>query len=256
MPVACKRCGRELGEDEGKRVADWRFCEACFQQLLADAAERAAAPPTAPASVAPPPTSGTATAPSAPAAPTSAVPICRGCKRELPEGEVRSLLGLTFCPACEAVFRQGLSSPVIDLVAASPEEAQPEAPRREQVPTDVAAAVRCHRCQRQIKVLGSREHEGERYCPDCYRQVAAATPAPPVECPRPAPARAGRVTVTAAAGAAPACMSCGQTGRGPLEPIDGFPICAACRGTDPALAVEIARARHRRLLETLKQQLD
>ena len=252
MPVVCKRCGRDVGDKSSKRVADWVFCEECFQQLMDDATHRAAEPPPE-AGPTPAPVKGDA--PPAPAAAAS----CRGCKRALGEGEARVFLGLTFCPTCETVLREGLSPPAFDLAATDAEPPEPEPPRVEQVRVDHGAVTSCHRCRRQVKLLGSREHEGERYCPDCYRAVTAAGPHPePGEVPRArsGPAQVVRVSVTPAPRPEATCMSCGQVSEVPLEPLEGFAICPACRGTDPALAVEIARARHRRLLEALKQRLD
>jgi hypothetical protein len=39
------------------------------------------------------------------------------------------------------------------------------------------------------------------------------------------------------------------------EVLQGFQICLACRTTDEALALDLARARHRRRLVALKAQM-
>jgi hypothetical protein len=49
------------------------------------------------------------------------------------------------------------------------------------------------------------------------------------------------------------CDSCGKSvSLGRLEVRGGFSLCRACLSTDPDLALEIARGRHRKRLEELK----
>jgi hypothetical protein len=40
-----------------------------------------------------------------------------------------------------------------------------------------------------------------------------------------------------------------------LRTIEGFEICLACLTTDPDTALDIARTRHRKMLEKIKKEL-
>lgn len=241
MAVACKSCGRELGEGEGRKVADWMFCEACFQQLMDRAAQKSRAPVEAPASAAAP-----AEAPAA-----AAAPRCRGCGRELAPDQHRDLLGLSLCAACHDLFTQSFS-PKVEL--GSPPEPEPE-PSVPQLRVDVRATITCAGCGRSVPERGSKELAGQRYCPDCYQ---ARAPAPALGRVVIAEARArGTAEEAPAPDGEPRCLACDHvTPHALLRAVEGFPICAACLATDRDLAVELARARHRRRLEQVKRELE
>jgi len=294
MAETCRKCGRDVSEVPTKKVADWDFCEPCFLDLMMESEQRkepqpepqpepraepepepppAAEPPAAPKEL------GIALPRISVRVATQASARCDACKQEVEPDQLDELLGFNFCPACHANFAAGLL-----LAAAGKEEAdatpdEPRPPLREQEERKVNAAIPCDGCGRHIKLLGSRERDGQHYCPECFQALPAEEPtaeepadqspaaeaspeegpaaeqqpaveptAPPTE---PAPA------ATSDSAAAGRCASCDQpTPAASLATVSGFAICEACRGTDPELALRLARDRHRQRLEQIQRDLE
>jgi hypothetical protein len=114
---------------------------------------------------------------------------------------------------------------------------------------------------------GSKQVEEEPYCPDCFyalpeevrqaaEEAAAATMAaeeaepaevsPEEEIPR------GIHELETPEG----CESCGKAvPEDKLQTVEGFSICQACLSSDAELAVHLARARHQKRLQRLKDEL-
>jgi hypothetical protein len=56
--------------------------------------------------------------------------------------------------------------------------------------------------------------------------------------------------------AVPGCESCGkEVAEDKLQTVEGFAICQACLSSDAELAVHLARARHQKRLQRLKDKL-
>jgi hypothetical protein len=124
---------------------------------------------------------------------------------------------------------------------------------------------------------GSKQVEEEPYCPDCYyglpeevRQAAeeAAAAEMAVEDAEPAEAvdeeaepaeiiREESPPVELPDVEAPeGCESCGkEVPEDKLQTVEGFGICRACLSSDAELAVHLARARHQKRLQRLKEEL-
>jgi heterodisulfide reductase subunit A-like polyferredoxin len=114
---------------------------------------------------------------------------------------------------------------------------------------------------------GSKQVEEEPYCPDCYyglpeevRQAAEEAAAAAiageeatlaeVTPEEPAPAKPLEVEVPEG------CESCGKAvPEDKLQTVEGFAICQACLSSDAELAVNLARARHQKRLQRLKDEL-
>lgn len=213
--VSCRSCLRELAGSEVRRVAEWSFCEPCFTALMKPP-ERKVSPPSPRAE--------------------QVRPGCALCKGPLTvrEGQPPGLAHL--CGTCAWVV-QSLAAE--DAPAPPPEHpAGSAAVAQEPVSW---TRVACTGCGRSVQERASKLHAGRPYCPDCHH---ALPPAPSSPAPEEAPAGdAG-------------CEACGRdTAVGAAPLVQGFRVCAACRVTDEALALELARARHRRRLEQLKGQL-
>lgn len=230
--MECKKCGKDLVDKEYKKVAEWPFCLECFQTLMDMAEEKKeeAAEPEAPAP-----------------APEAKNQKCQVCSKELESGEGRDMLGLLFCPDCYDVL---VKSPAIP---ARPEPDEEEVtPKVAQVRVDLRKPTECHGCGRQIPVMGSKEFEGNRYCPDCYQ----ALPEIQAQKPKPFPVAAQKSAGRAEPQAGLRCQACNREVLPEnLKTVEGFEICRACLKTDPDSALDMARARHRKAMERMKKEL-
>lgn len=127
--------------------------------------------------------------------------------------------------------------------------------------------IKCAGCGKMIPEGGSKRVEEEPYCPDCYyglpeevRQAAeeaqaAATAREEEETAQisqeePAPVELPEVE------APEGCESCGKAvPEDKLQTVEGFSICQACLSSDAELAVHLARARHQKRLQRLREEL-
>jgi hypothetical protein len=251
--LACKSCRRELGGEQGRQVADWIFCEACFAALLDP--PRSAPPPPAPL---PEPTSdGSLRAPDQPS--------CSLCGGSVAAGEGMDVGPVRLCVGCSILARSLEEQP-------EPAKARDDVGDQGAEPEVACEAVNwaltaCVGCGRRIPERGSKGPEGGRYCPDCFHALPVLPiSALPVSVPAGDGSSVQEPAVQQAAqdapprmspAAAPAeCDGCGLgVTSGGADLVQGFRICPACRATDEALALELARERHRRRLAALKLQL-
>jgi len=145
----CKGCGTDLTGKQHKMVAHWWFCLECFDALLSKEPETPRDDPEKRAAV-------------------DMARRCGVCKVELPEGSGHEMLGLIFCSPChEVLVKRPDPKP-------RPEPEEEELPPAvEQVPVDVRKTVECQGCGRTIPAIGSKDIEGEPYCPECYYTLEA-----------------------------------------------------------------------------------
>jgi formylmethanofuran dehydrogenase subunit E len=127
--------------------------------------------------------------------------------------------------------------------------------------------VKCAACGRMVPEGGSKQVEDEPYCPDCFyalpeevRQAAEEAEAA---------AMAGEEAEVAEVSPEEAiprdihepeipegCESCGKKlTEDQLQTVEGFAICQACLSSDAELAVHLARARHQKRLQRLKDEM-
>jgi formylmethanofuran dehydrogenase subunit E len=110
--------------------------------------------------------------------------------------------------------------------------------------------------------------EDEPYCPDCYyglpeevRQAAEEAEAAAMA------GEEGEALEVSSEEAIPTevhelktpegCESCGkEVPEDKLQTAEGFAICQACLSSDAELAVHLARARHQKRLQRLRDELD
>ncbi|MCE5335219.1 MAG: hypothetical protein LLG06_11610 [Desulfobacteraceae bacterium] len=250
----CRGCNKDLVEgDEYKMVAEWPFCPSCFEDLMQGRVKRVEAQPQEPPQAA---------APVEPAA-EATVP-CSVCKRPLGPDEGMKLGIWTFCPECFGELKSFSQA----YTGGSEDEAEEESKEAEEAEGGIAGFtvglakyVTCSECGRRIPQGGSRSLEGGGpLCPDCYYKMSVlAEKGAKVE---PSTASAGIGTLEDPAGRAAArveqgrCSCCDRPLRpGFFEDVEGFTLCRPCLSTDPALAVKIARERHRKLLDSLREGL-
>jgi hypothetical protein len=242
--MECKKCGIDLTGKEYRNVAQWPFCLACFQALIAKAEEKKSERAEMPAPE-----------------PACDKRKCLVCESEIEKGGGREMLGFVFCLQC---YENLVKRPDIPQRAVSDEEAGVgpwDKQAVEQVQVDFITSVRCYGCSREIPAISSKQFKEQPYCPDCYYAL------PEIESLKPKPFPAAVPTVrdeTAEIEVASGkqedglrCQACQRQVRPDnLMTVEGFEICTACMTIDPDTALDIARTRHRRMLEKIRRDLD
>jgi formylmethanofuran dehydrogenase subunit E len=266
--MQCKKCGKDITGEEHRMVAEWPFCMDCFQQLMEKPAEEAeqpaATPPEEPAEKVAEPEKKDVS--------VSVVfqqekQKCTLCGKET-EGEQYKKVGIwTFCSECHLDMTPRPKPPPPPEPEEEPVDEEEEAALRARFRIKYMHRVKCSECGRRIPAGGSKNVDDEPYCPDCYyglpeevRQAAeeaeaaamageeaeAAEISPEIEPPMEPPELE----------AVPGCESCGkEVAEDKLQTVEGFAICQACLSSDAELAVHLARARHQKRLQRLKDEL-
>jgi len=152
---------------------------------------------------------------------------CFLCGGALDHGADLHLRGFAICTACAGELSMGDPG----------DEVGAPAPMR----TPGAGTVLCAGCGRSMPGPGSyRLVGGAPHCPAC---------APPG-------ADIARLRLPPTVDREAVCAACQRaTPRAELRTARGFRLCAACLDSDPALALALARARHRRALQDLGRRL-
>jgi formylmethanofuran dehydrogenase subunit E len=243
--MECKKCGIDLTGKEYRNVAQWPFCLACFQALMEKAEKKKSEGVKIPAPE-----------------PVREKQKCLICENEIENGERREMLGLILCRTC---YENLIMKPDIPPRAVSDDEeagASPwEKPAVEQVLVDFSASVQCSGCGREIPAISSKQFDGNPYCPDCYYNL----PEIKAQKPRPFPVTVSGQQRESEREEIPSeehevglqCQACQRRVLpANLRTVEGFEICLACLTTDPDTALDIARTRHRKILEKIKKELD
>ena len=256
--MICRGCGKDIADDDCRKVAEWPFCPSCFEGLMKGPGKTEADRPP-----------GQLQARSDAADAGSKALRCVVCKKELEPGEHKKLGSWTFCSGC---YQELVTIP--NAVAAEAEDAgQSEADAGDaeaqaegndaliaRVSVGLAAYVQCKGCGRRIPQGGARVVNGETFCPDCYYAMPAEAKTPSVQTLPGAPQAPSKKDLSDRVethGAEDRCACCDRALRtGFFSEVDGFILCRACLSTDAELAVQIARQRHRRLLDRLRDELD
>jgi formylmethanofuran dehydrogenase subunit E len=241
--MECKKCGIDLSDREYKNVAQWPFCLECFQAMMDRAEEKKEIAET-------------------PAREPARTPQrCLVCEKEIEQGAGREMLGLMFCLQC---YENLVKKPAIPPRT---EDEQKEAgmdrmakPAVAQVRVDFHSQVKCYRCGRQVPAIGSKQFDGNPYCPDCYYALPEIKAQQPKHFPAAISEEAAvekEHTASEEHETGLRCQACQrQVLPDNLRTIEGFEICVACLTTDQDTALDIARTRHRRTLEKIKKELD
>lgn len=247
--MKCKQCGKDLAGEEYKMVAEWAFCPDCFQQLLekpVKKAEEEAKPDAEINDV------------GVEAIAETAKLRCQLCEKEI-EGDRYKKVGIwMFCPDCYIDLTPRPKPPPQPQPEEEAEAEETEVPIHARVQVKYIQRVTCAGCGKRIPEGGSKDVNGEPYCPDCYYalpeeelhpQEVAETAGFNSE--EPVPSGVPEIE------ADPGCQSCGkEVPDASLKIIEGFPICQACLSSDAELAVHIARARHQKRLQRLIDELE
>ncbi len=244
--MECRQCGKEIAGEDYKMVAEWPFCPECFQKLMEKPAKKAEAEvDTEKKDMA------------VKVVVETGKPRCQVCEKEI-EGDQYKKVGIwVFCPDCYtdmAPRRKPPPPPEAEEEAGEAEEAEALSPMA-RFKVKYMHRVTCTGCSKRIPEGGGREVDGEPYCPECYYALPeetrqAAEKAEPAEISREEEVEVPEVE------AAPGCESCGkQVPEETLQRVEGFAICQACLSADDEMAVHLARARHQKRLQRLKDEL-
>ncbi|MBW2173049.1 MAG: hypothetical protein JRF64_00100 [Deltaproteobacteria bacterium] len=252
--MECRKCGKDLAGEEHKMVADWPFCLDCFQQLM-DKPEKEAEAETVPGPEAQVDTEKMDVAVEVVA--ETAKPRCQICDKDL-EGDQYKKVGIwVFCPECYTDLAPRPKPPPPPETEEETGEDEEEAALHARFNVKYMHRVKCTECSRMIPEGGSSNVDGEPYCPDCYyalpeevRQAAEEAEAAKMGDEEAVPAELPKVE------AVPGCESCGkEVSEASLQIVEGFAICQACLSADAEMAVHLARARHQKRLQRLKDEL-
>jgi formylmethanofuran dehydrogenase subunit E len=266
--MQCKKCGKDIVGEEHRMVAEWPFCMDCFQHLMEKPAKKAEAPAETPAEA-------PAETVAEPEKEDVSVQVvfeqarqkCTLCEKEI-EGDQYKKVGIwTFCPECHLDMTPRPKPPPPPEPEEEAVDEEEEAAMRARFRVKYIHRVKCAACGRMVPEGGSKSVDEEPYCPDCYyglpeevRQAAEEAEAA---------AMAGEEAETAEMSreieapveppeieAVPGCESCGkEVAEDKLQTVEGFAICQACLSSDAELAVHLARARHQKRLQRLKDEL-
>jgi formylmethanofuran dehydrogenase subunit E len=262
--MQCKKCGKDITGEEHRMVAEWPFCLDCFQQLMEKPAKKVepeveVEPPAEPE----------------PEKEDVSVSVvfeqekqkCTLCGKET-EGEQYKKVGIwTFCSDCHLDMTPRPKPPPPPEPEEEPVDEEEEAALRARFQIKYMHRVKCVGCGKMIPGGGSKQVEEEPYCPDCYyglpeevRQAveeaqAAATAGEESEPVEVSPEEAIPREVPELE-PPEGCESCGKAvPEDKLQTVEGFAICHACLSSDAELAVHLARARHQKRLQRLKDEL-
>jgi len=242
--MECKKCGIDLSGKEYKNVAQWSFCLECFQTLMNRAGEKKDDLAEMPVSEA-----------------TNERQRCLVCEKEIERSTGCEMLGMMFCRECyENLVKKPDIQPRRETGETEPVMNPSEKPAVMQVRVDLKSPVQCYGCGRKIPAIGSKQFDNHPYCPDCYYRL------PEIKAPKPKPFQTMVATQPEEAEEAHACteeheggLICQACQRQVLpadrKTVEGFEICLACLTTDQDTALEIARTRHRKVLEKIRKEL-
>lgn len=266
MPSQCKSCNQVVDDAALRPVGDSFFCQTCFSALMD-------APPASP----PPPQLASLKVEKEKAA------KCFICKTALKGTPYKSMGKIAFCEECVGDLTSFKAPESVHepqrRIAPKPEpEAEPyysRATHRESGATfGEFGEKRCSQCQRRVLEPNGYEVHGDAvWCPICIREnpapaeltpnseqgrVAETAPPPPTATPV-APPKPASGAQPDGASTWLACDSCGKSlPTAQFSLIEGFRICPPCEETDREAALHLARARHRKemiaLLEDLGQK--
>ena len=248
--MECQKCGKDLAGKEYKMVADWPFCLECFQGLMKKSTKKVEA------------SADTQMQDAAVEGSIKRAKLkCQLCEKEIEDDHYKKVGIWIFCSECHAdlISRPKAPPPSQDEEAAediNQAEDEPVSPNHDRVQVKYMQYVNCRGCGRHIPERGSKDVNGEPYCPDCYYALPeesrlagrAETEKNNLEkkvLPEVSEVKAGQ-----------GCESCGRhVPEETLQMVEGFAICQACLSIDADLAVQLAQARHQKRLQRLKEEL-
>ena len=150
------------------------------------------------------------------------------------------MLGILFCDKCyENLVKRPVVTPRLKSRESSSATDSLNKPAVEQVNINLNELVQCHGCGRKIPALGSKEFNGEFFCPDCFSALSLSE------------------EIKSDRESEHICQACGRKVLSKnLKTIKGFEICSACISADQDAAIEIAREKHKKVLEKIKKETE
>jgi len=267
QPSPCKSCQKRVEAHELRPVGDSFFCETCFSTLMAKPSVQ-------------PPASRPLTLKS-----TEDVKkvSCFICKTALTGTPYKSMGAIAFCENCVGDLTSFKAPETIHepqrRIKPKPEpEVEPYYSRATQPPAQPTfgefGEKRCSQCQRRVlEPNGYELHGDDVWCPICLRENPPA-PEPaeevtpeaqqePADAPRTLPAPAvtePRLMAPQAVQDKPTWLSCDSCAKSlpssEFSLCEGFHICPPCQKTDLDAALHLARARHRKQMISLLDELN
>jgi len=258
--MQCKKCGKDVSGEEYRMVAEWPFCMECFHGLMEKPAKKVE--PLAEEVV-------------KPEKKEAAVEVvfetakrrCTLCEKEIFGDQYKKVGIWTFCPECHLEMTPRPKPPPPPEPEEEAVDEAEEAAMRARFRIKYMHRVKCVGCGKMIPEGGSKQVDEEPYCPDCFyalpeevRQAAeeaaaAAMVAEEAELAEVSPEETIPRKVPELE-TPEGCESCGKKlAEDKLQTVEGFAICKACLSSDAELAVHLARARHQKRLQRLKDEL-
>jgi len=243
--MKCHKCGKIIKGDNFKKVANWTFCNECFEALLnkseANSSNGIISGKTKESK------DGIENKLDSKSDPYQ---FCHVCKKKILPSEAKTLLSLTFCKDCyNALITSPSSNKQHNFVSTSKDDRR-ICYRTPQIKTNLNQTVNCFSCGRIIPKVGAKDIDGNFYCPDCYQELNKMLRNCIVSNVKEEPYKRGSLIL---------CQSCGRmVNEKFIEAVDGFDICKACLISDREVAIEIAKKRHKLFLKNIKEkfQLD
>jgi len=234
--MKCYKCGKEVVDGEYKKVANWVFCNECFNSLLDDKKSDK--------------NNKDISIKDSSLSNKKKDKKCQICGKPLSEKDAKSLLGLDFCSSCYTALLSKPKSKPRNPETESPKTIKYKVP---QVETNLRETIECFGCGRKIPKAGAKEVDGHFYCPDCYRGLLDVLK----ESPHKTRLDTHTSTKTDKSNPYVRCQSCDRyVEKRFIKQVEGFDICTACLSSDRDTAIDIAKKRHRIFLQNLIKDLN
>lgn len=275
MDKNCKGCQKIISDDQFKEVGNWVFCLECFQKLLQKSKDRTEQNVE-------PKVEGLPLAMSTSLdVKVEDKPHCHVCNREL-IGSYKTLGEWKLCSACYTELMPPSVPEVKKMSRLQDETPLSDEPSRQMVQTSQVPEINqvvihvervCKGCGRKVVEGGYKMLDQDAFCPDCYyalldiinesqrhsnkrfppgRVEARPLSTMPEIASRQTSSRQENLEMTTSS----VCQSClHPLPHEALKLVEGFFICMACLSTDPDSAIQIARTRHRKRLQQIREEL-
>jgi len=157
MKTNCYKCKKEIIPGHEKKVADWNFCEDCFQELLNKPAKKLEEPESV-------------------LTPKPEKILCHLCKKEINDDTCKKTGIWKFCPECHANLNfssKQKSGTDQEEKKLTPEQANRGTPEINLNPRyNFMKSGQCEGCGREIPVGGGKDAGGKNLCPECFYTLA------------------------------------------------------------------------------------
>ena len=252
--MKCKGCEKDLAEGEYKQVAQWTFCHDCFEKLMSSKNKESEEqkPEIKECRI----STSFSMGPKEEEEEKVELPSlsCRGCGKEMEEGEYKSLGFWKYCPECY----KNMSTAQEAARKEKSEEPQASPTEEPKYTPGGFSGKYCEGCNKKLREGAYRNVSGMPFCPDCYYMLLelAEDSDKKQRQEKMQQIKAQGVTYQKDPGKTKSCQTCGREfSPESLKMVEGFEICQACLASDIDTSVQIAKERHRQYLQQLRQQL-